>query len=102
MRHVPLDHMSFIVVQHLAPDHESILTQLLARTSRLTVQTAVDGAILEPNHVYVIPPNVQLAVLNGVVRVMPQTGAYGPRQPIDYLFRSLAEDLGHAAIGIIM
>src|SRR5690606_11760757 len=53
IRHVLTDQIAFIVVQHLAPDHESILTELLARNSRLRVSTAVDGVALQPGRVYV-------------------------------------------------
>ena len=70
MKYVPVDSMAFIVVQHLAPHHESILTQLLARNSRLAVVTAEDGMPVEANHVYVIPPNADLAMLQGVIRVI--------------------------------
>src|SRR5258705_4061356 len=57
VKHVPLDNMSFVVVQHLAPHHDSVLPQLLSRTSKVEVQTAKDGTPARPNHVYVIPPN---------------------------------------------
>ncbi|MGH9885874.1 MAG: chemotaxis protein CheB, partial [bacterium] len=101
-KHIRPSNVSFIVVQHLAPDHESLLTQLLARSARMPVVTAVDGTALEPNRVYVIPPNAELAVMHDVIRLLPPTDARGPRLPIDYLFRSLAEDQGPLAIGIVL
>src|SRR6188508_920115 len=52
-KNVPIDHMAFIVAQHLAPQHDSMLPQLLARMSRVKVVTAADGVTLEPNNVYV-------------------------------------------------
>lgn len=99
--HVPTDRVAFIVVQHLAPDHESLLPQLLARSAKLAVHVAADGMALQAGNVYVIPPNSDLAVMQGVIRVVspPQ---YGLRLPIDYLFRSLAEDLGALAIGVVL
>ena len=99
---VATDSVAIIVVQHLAPHHESLLTQLLARSSRLAVVTATDGMRLEPNHVYVTPPNAHLALLHGVLRVLSPLDANGPRSPVDYMFRSLAEDQGHSAIGIVL
>ncbi len=102
LRHAPSDNMSFIVVQHLAPDHESVLPQLLARGLSLRVLTATDGATIEPGCVYVIPPNADLAILQRVIRVMTPEGGYGPRLPVDYMFRSLAQDQGHRAIGIVL
>ncbi len=101
IRHVPRDHMTFIVIQHLSPDHESMLPQLLGRSSKLEVIAATDGAVLQANRIYVNPPNADLAVLNGVIQLItPQPP--GPRLPIDFMFRSLAEDCGHRAIGIVL
>ena len=101
-QNVQQDGLAFIVVQHLAPDHESILTQLLARNAHLPVVTVVDGVAIERNHVYVTPPNVDLAILHGVIRTMAPAGTHGPRSPVDYLFRSLAEDQGRAAVGVVL
>ena len=70
---IATDSMAIIVVQHLLPQHESFLTQLLARSSRLAVVTATDGLKLQPGHVYVTPPNANLAVLHGVLRVLAPT-----------------------------
>ncbi len=102
IHYVPTEHMAFIVVQHLAPDHESMLPQLLARTSQLDVIPAADGTVLEASKIYVIPPNADLAVMNGVIRLITPSGARGPRLPIDFLFRSLADDQGTRAIGIVL
>ncbi|HYQ88250.1 MAG TPA: chemotaxis protein CheB, partial [Candidatus Binatia bacterium] len=102
VKHVPMDNMAFVVVQHLAPHHESVLPQLLSRTSKVQVQTATDGTLAEPNHVYVIPPNTDLALLHGTLRLIPPSGGDRPRLPIDYFFRSLAHDKGALAIGVIL
>jgi two-component system, chemotaxis family, CheB/CheR fusion protein len=101
-RNIRADHMSFIVVQHLAPDHESILSQLLARSARMPVVAATDGAILRPSQVYVIPPNADLAVTHGAIRTLTPSGAYGPRLPVDYTFRSIAQGFGSAAVGVVL
>jgi two-component system CheB/CheR fusion protein len=100
--HVPLDCMAFVVVQHLAPQHESLLAPLLARTTKLQVLTAADGMAVEPNHVYVIPPNADLAIMHGVLHLISPAGGYGPRLPIDFFLRSLADDQGSSAVGIIL
>src|SRR5258705_2414329 len=102
VKHAPLDKMALVVVQHLAPHHESILPQLLARSTKVEVLAAADGMPAEPNHVYVIPPNSDLAVLHGILRVVPPHTDGRPRLPIDYFFRSLAQDKGPAAIGVIL
>ena len=101
-KNVPIDHMAFIVIQHLAPQHESVLPQLLARTSKVKVVTAADGMKLEPNHAYVVPPNADLAVMHGVIRLITPPGTSGPRLPIDYTFRSIADDQGPSAVGIVL
>ncbi len=102
VKHVPMDNMAFVVVQHLAPHHDSVLTQLLSRTSRVQVQTATDGTPAKPNHVYVIPPNTDIALLHGILRLIPPPDGERPRLPIDYFLRSLAQDKGPSAIGIIL
>jgi two-component system CheB/CheR fusion protein len=105
LKSIKLDAMAFVVVQHLAPKHESFLPALLGRVSNISVQVAADGMKVEANHVYVIPPNADLAILQGVLHVMtpPQNPAtHGPHLPVDYFFRSLAEDLGPRAIGIVL
>jgi len=101
-RHAPAEGIAYIVVQHLAADHESILTQLLGRSARMPVLTATDGMRIEPGHAYVIPPNADLAVMHSVIRVLPPTGVHGSRLPVDYLFRSLAQDRGQSSIAIVL
>ena len=102
VQHAPLGPMAFIVVQHLAPHHESLLPQLLARSTKLTVVAAVDGTTLEGGHIYVSPPNANLAVLHGTLRLITPPDTHGVRLPIDFLFRSLADDQGSRAIGIVL
>jgi two-component system CheB/CheR fusion protein len=97
------DGMSFVVLQHLAPGHESALTDILARGNAMKVVTARDGMRLDPGRIYVAPPNVDVAVHQGVLRLMaPATGQRGPRLSIDAFFRSLASDQGTTAIGVIL
>ena len=105
LKNVALDSMAFVVVQHLAPKHESFLPALLSRVSNIKVDVAADGTAVQPNRVYVIPPNADLAVLRGVLHVMTpphDDGGHGSHRPVDYFFRSLAEDLGPRAIGIVL
>ena len=98
-----LDSMSFVVVQHLSPNYESVLPTLLSRSSRtIPVVAATDGMKVEPNHVYVIPPNADLGILHGVLQVITPPALPQPRLPIDYFFRSLADDQGSRAIGVVL
>jgi two-component system CheB/CheR fusion protein len=105
LKRMHLDSMALVVVQHLSPDHDSVLPEILSRVSPVKVVPVVDGTRVAPNHVYVIPPNADLAILQGVLHLMPPvtlaTGQ-GVRLPIDYFFRSLAEDQGRCAIGVIL
>ena len=94
--------MAYILVQHLAPAHESMLTELLGRITSMPVTEITDGLAIEPNHVYVIPPNANLAMLHGVLHLMPRDNQYSQHLPIDYFFRSLAEDQAGNAMGIIL
>jgi two-component system CheB/CheR fusion protein len=97
-----LDNTAFVVVQHLAPDHDSMLTELLARVTKMKVVTITDGMPMVHNVVYVIPPDTDLAVLHGVLHLMPPPTGRGPRLAIDFFFRSLAADKGQSAIGVIL
>ena len=103
LRHLPPDTgMGFVLVQHLDPRHESRLTDLLARATQMPVIEASHGLAVQPNHVYVIPPNANLAVSRGVLQVSPRKEGRGPHLPVDFLLRSLAEDEQTRAIGVIL
>ncbi|MFL5304404.1 MAG: chemotaxis protein CheB [Polyangia bacterium] len=99
-----LDSTAVIVVQHMSPSHDTMLPTLLSRASNYQVLLAQDGMHVDANHVYVIPPNVDLAILRGVLQTMPLAAdrPRGPHLPIDYFFRSLAEDQGTRAIGVVL
>jgi two-component system CheB/CheR fusion protein len=94
--------MAFVLVQHLAPDHESLLTELIQRATRMPVFEVEDGMVVQSNCVYIIPPNRDMAFLNGTLHLLEPTAARGHRLPIDYLFHSLAQDQGERAIGIVL
>jgi two-component system CheB/CheR fusion protein len=93
--------MAFVVVQHLDPKHESKLSELLSRSSRLPLQEATRGLVVRSNHIYVIPPNVNLAVTQGRIQFQPRK-ANVPHMPIDFCFRSLAKDPKSRAIGVVL
>src|SRR4030095_15131841 len=94
--------MAYVLVQHLAPKHESLLTGLLASHASMPVTEVQDGMHVTPNHVYVIPPNVNMGMINGVLHLVPRQELRGQHLPIDFFFRSLAEDIKGRAIGIIL
>jgi two-component system, chemotaxis family, CheB/CheR fusion protein len=97
-----LPEMAFVVVQHLAPDHSSSLTELVQRFTKMRVTEAIDGARVEINCCYIIPPNVDLSVVKACLLLTEPAQARGHRMPIDFLFRSLAADQAERAIVIVL
>src|ERR1700732_4045042 len=94
--------MAYVLVQHLDPSHESALTHLLAKATEMHVRQVTDATLVEPNTVYVIPPNVYMMISRGILRLTPRTETRGPHMPIDRFLRSLAEDQRSNAIGVIL
>jgi two-component system CheB/CheR fusion protein len=100
---VPADSgLAFVLIQHLDPSHASILTEILQRGSAIPVLEAADQITVEPNRVYVIPPNRDMAIFHGVLQLSLPEAPRGQRMPIDAFLRSLAEDQGEHAIGVIL
>jgi two-component system CheB/CheR fusion protein len=94
--------MAFVVIQHLDPNHVGILPELLQRTTVMKVTQVTDNLQVKPNHVYVIPPNRSMSVLNGCLHLFEPTEKRGLRLPIDIFLRSLADDQQEKSIGIIL
>ena len=94
--------MAFVLVQHLAPDHKSVLSELIRRYTRMQVFEVEDGMVVRPNCAYVIPPGHDIAFLNGTLQLLAPIQPRGQRLPIDFFFRSLAQDQHERAIGIIL
>jgi two-component system CheB/CheR fusion protein len=103
LKHLPLDTgLAFVLVQHLDPKHESMLTGILSRETRMPVEEVQDGASVQPNRVYVIPPNTSMTIAGQVLRLKPREQIPGPHMPIDQFLRSLAESCRNKAIGVIL
>ncbi len=94
--------MAFVVVQHLLPTQASALPDLLWKATHVEVVTAEDGMRVLPNRVYVIPPNADLGIQQGVLQLMGPPSGRRPRLPIDFFLRALAEDAGKRAIGGVL
>jgi two-component system CheB/CheR fusion protein len=94
--------MAFVLVQHLAPDHKSILTDLIRRYTRMQVFEVEDGLVVQPNYAYIIPPNRDMAFLDGRLHLLEPAAPRGQRLPIDFFFRSLAQDQHERAIGVVL
>ncbi|MEO0458741.1 MAG: chemotaxis protein CheB, partial [Cyanobacteria bacterium P01_A01_bin.114] len=94
--------MAFVLISHLSPDHESLLSELVGKETRMNVLQAQDQALVQPNQVYVIPPNASLTIAQRRLQLTIPSQARGHRAPIDVFFRSLAEDQGENAVCVIL
>ena len=94
--------IGFVLVVHLDPKHVSILPEILQKHTQMPVRQIKDGMRVEPNHVYVIPPNRDLTILNGSLQLLELTQPRGVNLPIDSFLRSLAQDQGQNAICVIL
>lgn len=94
--------MAFVVVQHLLPDHVSILAELLGNVTPMTVCQVSDGMTVQADTVYVIPPDKDMVLRHGALYLSEPVPAHGFRLPIDLFLRSLAEDRRENAIGIVL
>jgi len=94
--------MAFVLVQHLAPDHESVLHELIARQTRMKVVQVEDGMRIERDCVYVIPPNRNMSLSDGRLHLTEPDTPRGQRLPIDFFFRSLAQDQQARAICVVL
>ena len=93
--------MAFVLVQHLAPTHASALAEILSRATTMPVMEVQDEPTVEPNHVYVIPPDRSMIIVRGALQLLPREGR-GLHRPVDQFFRALAEDQRHQAIGVVL
>lgn len=94
--------MAFVLVQHLAPDHKSILVELVKRYTRMQVFEVEDGMRVLPDCAYIIPPNRDMALLNGTLHLLEATAQRGQRLSIDFFFRSLAQDQRERAMCVVL
>jgi two-component system, chemotaxis family, CheB/CheR fusion protein len=94
--------IAFIVIQHLDPTQKGMLPELLQRITRMKVFQVKDRLAVKPNCVYVIPPNKSMSILKGVLHLFEPIEARGLRLPIDFFFRSLADDWQERSIGVIL
>lgn len=103
-----LEHMpphagvAIVIIQHLDPTRKGMLVELLQPGTSMPVLEVIDGTSVEPDKVYVIPPNKDLLIMHGILELMEPTAARGLRLPIDTFFRALAEDQHERAIGVIL
>ena len=94
--------VAFVFVQHLSPQHTSALPELLSQRTTLKVVQASNGMDIEPNHVYVMPPNAQMEVFQGALHLLPRPTDRSQFTPIDFFLQSLARWAQDRAIAVIL
>jgi two-component system CheB/CheR fusion protein len=103
LERLPVDTgMAFVVVSHLDPTHKSILTEILARSTRIPVSEVSHGMKVDPDHVYVMPQNTSMAIAKGELRLQPREEGRAGRYPVDHFLHTLAADQSRRAIGVIL
>jgi two-component system, chemotaxis family, CheB/CheR fusion protein len=104
-RHMPAETdpgMAFVLVQHLAPDHTSLLAELVQRYTHMRVSEITDGMRVERNSVYIIPPHTDLSIFHGRLQLLEPSAPTGIPLPVDHFFRALAQEKRDEAIGIVL
>ncbi len=94
--------LAFVLVPHLDPTHKALMPELLQRATQMEVLQAEDGMRVEPDHIYIIPPNKDMTIMHGVLQLLEPSMPRGLRLPIDFFFRHLAEDQREKSIAIIL
>ncbi|MBD2338036.1 PAS domain-containing protein [Calothrix sp. FACHB-156] len=103
LSHLPNDTgMAFVIIQHLSPNQKSLLSEILSRSTQMPVVEVQNGMVVEPNHVYVIPPNTKMTISQGVLQLAPRGKTYGLFMSVDAFLISLAEERGSKAIGVVL
>jgi two-component system CheB/CheR fusion protein len=104
-RGMPTDaelNMAFVLVQHMAPDHKSILAELIRRYSSMSVFEVEDGMKVQANCIYIIPPRFDMSFCTGTLQLLDPIAPHGQRLPIDFFFRSLAHGQQERTIGLVL
>ncbi len=103
VRNLPADTgMAFVLIQHLDPKHHSVLAEILSRETHMKVAEAAEGMAVEPNHVYVIPPDTALTISDINLHLSPRSESPAPHMTADQFMRSLAHAQGNRAVGVVL
>jgi two-component system CheB/CheR fusion protein len=103
VKHLPADTgMGFVLIQHLDPKHQSMLTDLLSKQTTMPVFEVRHGMKIEANNVYVIPPNATMSIRDHVLQLQAREETRGIPMPIDHFMRSLAEANGNRSVGVVL
>jgi two-component system CheB/CheR fusion protein len=94
--------MAFVLIQHLDPSHESMLTEIIAKATRMPVEEVKSGVTIQPNCVYVIPPNALMALAGSVFQLSPRGKTPGQHLAVNFFMHSLARERKSGAIAIVL
>ncbi len=94
--------LSFVIIQHLAPTHKSIMGVLLQKYTKMPIHEIEDGTRVEPNSIYLNPPGADVSIIDRTLMLTSPSASNAMRLPINHFFRSLAEDQGRLAICIVL
>lgn len=94
--------MAFVIVQHLSPDFKSLMDELLGRHTEMAIHKVNDGVLIEPNSIYLIPPEKNMAIMDGKLMLSEKAKKPNLHLPIDNFFQSLAEKLGKNSAAIVL
>ncbi|QDT11590.1 chemotaxis protein CheB [Planctomycetes bacterium K23_9] len=98
----PRPNLAIVVVQHLAPNFESLMPQIIARRTEIPVSSAVDGDVIKPNHIYVLPAGKEIILSGSTLRLKDRPAKSSGTSTIDQFFRSLAQDFRHRAVAVVL
>ena len=103
LRHLEIDTgMAFVLIQHLAPEHQSLLAELLGRITPMPVCEVTNGIEIAPNRVYTIPPNTSMKLVGRVLHLSPRERTRRGFMPVDRFFESMAAECGRMGIGVVL
>lgn len=103
LQHLPIDTgMGFVLIQHMSPDRKSLLCEILAKKTQMPVVEVLDCTVVEPNCVYIIPPNAKMTLDRNLLRLTPREKMQGHDMSVDTFFNSLAQERGNKAIGVVL
>ena len=98
----PASGIAFVIVQHLEPTQKDFMVELLQRSTAMKVNQVKERTVVQPDCVYVIPPNKEMSILHGVLHLLDRFAPHGLHLPIDFFFRSLADDQRERSVGVIL
>jgi len=94
--------MAFVIIQHLSPNHKSLMSELLSKHTPMEVYEAKDEMVVERDCIYLIPNQNKMVIEGGKLKLFPKPSEKKPTNTIDVFFESLARDCGKKAVGIIL